>query len=296
MELFLGTALWGWGVEEREAHSLLDLFYERGGRRVDAAVNYPINGDPDAFGLANRYISRWLKANPAAEMSIYLKIGAVDNSGSPRTALTPTDMLLSVELAGGLFGERLWGLAIHWDNSTDAKVVSETAGTLAELHQTGFEIGFSGIAEPDLYAAALRPLSDRCWIQVKENAATNKARQHYLPHFPDANYLAYGINMGGFKLKEAEETSSVSLRHVAPPAIVERVRDLVRQGGLFQPAPTNMNAFALALTWSNPALTGVILGPRRVDQLTASLDYLDELDASGERGAIHAAIRQQLWD
>jgi aryl-alcohol dehydrogenase-like predicted oxidoreductase len=47
VQLLLGTAMWGWTVSRPTCFDLLDTFYAAGFRQVDAAVNYPINKNPD---------------------------------------------------------------------------------------------------------------------------------------------------------------------------------------------------------------------------------------------------------
>ena len=38
--IFLGTALWGWGVNQKEAFNLLDHYYNLGLRHIDTALIY----------------------------------------------------------------------------------------------------------------------------------------------------------------------------------------------------------------------------------------------------------------
>ena len=54
------------------------------------------------FGKAAA-VSEWLRANRPDNVSVLYKIGAVDNMGSSTTALTPSDIVLSTELARGRF-------------------------------------------------------------------------------------------------------------------------------------------------------------------------------------------------
>ena len=292
--ILLGTALWGWAVDEREAHALLDTFAAAGGRLVDAAVNYPINGKPSDFGRANSMIERWLRSRRPDGFKIFCKIGSVDNSGSAETALMASNVLLATELARSRFSDWLFGVGIHWDNREDLAEISETLSVFKQLSEEGFVVGFSGVARPDLYAAAAPELAHRWWIQVKENAESSEARARYEPHFPDATYIAYKINMGGVKKEEAVTGSSLDLRGIKTPPVAARLRAFLNEPHGLLPRPQTMNELALMMSWANPALHGVILGPRNVDQLTQSLVSWDHLNREADAHAIRRQIQPLL--
>lgn len=292
MDVFLGTALWGWGVDRATVFRLLDRYYESGGRLVDTAANYPINGSVSDFGAAPRLIRDWLAANPGVQLGVLHKIGSVNNLGGPETALTPSDLFVSTELASGLYGSSLATISIHWDNRDSADEISATVETLLKLADEGFEIGFSGVKRPDLYRQACGDRYADWRIQVKENAATQAARDHYTPHFPKARYIAYGINMGGIKLTPPETASSVELRGVQELPIADALRAIMVDADQFEPRPESLNHLALALTWSNPALSGAILGSRNLNQLNDNISFVSELEAVTDL----AGLRQQLLD
>ena len=296
MHIFLGTALWGWGVDRKDALSLLDQFYESGGRFVDAAVNYPINKRAEDFGLSAKYLSEWISANPGADLGVLYKIGSVNNLGGPETALGEADIFLSTELASGLFGDALSIVSLHWDNRDDAEDIARTAQALARVEREGYQVGLSGVARPDLYAKAGQLSGSRIWIQVKENAATNEARLKYQAAFPDAKYIAYGINMGGVKLDPPAEGASVALRGVSEPPVAQTLREIIAKPDGLHPKPATLNHLALMQTWVNEALSGVILGPRSTAQLKDSLDFIKAIESIGEISRLRKILYERLTD
>lgn len=284
---WLGTALWGWGVDAREAHAMLDAFAAGGGRHVDAAVNYPINARPADFGAANRILAAWLTANPGT-LAVSCKIGALDNSGGNRENLGASAVAVATELLGAAFGEALWGVGVHWDNREDEGALAETLGALRALRKEGLELGLSGVRRPDLYAALAPDLADAWWVQVKDNAATKEAQARYAPHLPDARYLAYGINMGGVKARPSERAdASLALRGLAEPETADALRALVGESfaGL---TARDLNDLALMRVVADDRLAGCILGPRDAHQLKRSLEVWRE--ANDRRDALRAYL------
>ena len=279
--LALGTALWGWGVDRGEAHRLLDTFASSSGRVVDTATNYPIDSNPAHHGLACRWIAEWLRGNGGG-VAVLAKFGAVDNLGGPETRLDPASVREDEARLRELFGPSLAAMAIHWDNRgdnpPDSDAIAATAAEMARLHASGLSIGFSGVRHPRLYLAAAPGLCDHWWIQVKENLLTDQARRHYSSAFPGASYLAYGINMGGVKVSEPVPGSSAALRRLSrPEAQVARMAAFLESDHGLRPEPRDLNGLALAAAYHNPALSGVILGPRNTRQLQESLAFWREL-------------------
>ncbi len=280
--LVLGTALWGWGVDRTTAYQLLDQFVALGGRVVDTAANYPINKRPEDFGIAKDWIANWITSNGMDLLSVLVKIGATDNMGGAQVDLGRPFILHSERLFRDAFGADLAALAVHWDNRGDseADAIAETVNTLMELKNTGLSIGFSGVRHPEIYLKAAPMLAGEWWIQVKENVMTDAARLHYWKAFPDAYYLAYGINMGGVKLDRPAENSSVALRSISrPDALVDQLSAFLRSDHGLNPAPADLNELALLNGYCNPALSGIIAGPRTVQQLEKTMHFWKMLKA-----------------
>ncbi|MCR9135642.1 MAG: aldo/keto reductase [Alphaproteobacteria bacterium] len=277
----LGTALWGWGVERSTAFEMLDEYAAAGGRLIDTATNYPINKNADSFKLAAMWLSEWMRANSGTGVKVFVKIGSTNNLGGTKALLTPSFIDLSAELWEGQFGDALGGLAIHWDNRSNRDDIAATLESFRGLLRQGLEIGFSGVQWPDIYASEGQDLLESWWIQVKDNPRTHTAREFYTKCFPDARYLAYGINMGGVKLDESPGIdSSLTLRQISEPReIVERIKGFINSSHTLRPAPKSLNDFSLATCFFDPNLSGIIIGPRNTGQLKSSLEYWNNLAA-----------------
>ena len=194
--LVLGAARWGSRIDKKTVFNLLDKFVESGGRYVDSSKNYPINGVTDDFGLANRFLSEWISHNPNAQLDIFLKLGAVDNSGGPLSDLTSKTIQRDFHIHQQLFGEFLGGVGVHWDdrNGEDLPQIKETIQQFEQFHGLGFRVGLSGVNEKERYSQLSPNLRDVWEIQVKETVEDRKARDAYAEFFPNATFLAYGIS------------------------------------------------------------------------------------------------------
>lgn len=278
----LGTALWGWGVNKPEAFRILDHFAECGGTVVDVATNYPINKVASDYGLALEYISGWIKSRHHKGLQVILKLGALDNQGSSQFDLSRDRIARIVDEADKKLGESLFCVSVHWDNRgqrlDDYVGIEETAKELQELSASGFEIGLSGIKNPAAYQKCLDLCPGDLWIQVKENLLTHEARDNYELVFPDAKYLAYGLNMGGLKIDENRPESSKQLRNITYPAwLVDSIRRFLNENDLY-PAVRTVSDLTLFHAFCNSRLSGVILGPRTRAQLKEALDFWDCLN------------------
>lgn len=287
--LLLGSAMWGWSVEESAVFDLISTFSERGGIWIDTAVNYPINKNPSEFGRAIQFISTWLARSGGGETAILVKVGAKENTGSDRSDLSPDALWSEVARLRRLLGGALRNVSIHWDNRGDGAHdrvrINETLSVLRDLHSEGLEIGLSGVRFPLLYREEAPDLGDKWWIQVKENVLTAEARERYRAHFPNAKYLAYGINMGGFTFDRREARGSAMLRGLEfTDEAVNEVRKKMNAALKTTPAPTTLHDFTLLNAYRSEGLSGVIVGPRTVSQLRAVMDYwslLDEVNGAG---------------
>ncbi|WP_277588018.1 aldo/keto reductase [Pseudomonas chlororaphis] len=283
--LVLGTALWGWGIEESSAYQLIDTFVSKGGQIIDTASNYPINKRREDFSLAIRWIENWVKSNPNTGLSVIVKIGAIDNSGSPDTDLSPSNIISTASDLRDRLGQELSCISVHWDNrggdEYDLISIEKTLDAMSNLHQSGLGVGLSGIKFPALYYQAKPEMADSWLIQVKENFITCKAREDYYPYFPNAKYLAYGANLGGIKASPAEKNSSAELRKIVhSKTLIEKLTHFLDSKHTLVPRPVTLNDLALAFTFANPALCGLIIGPRNTEQLLNTLDYWDSLNST----------------
>jgi hypothetical protein len=152
------------------------------------------------------------------------------------------------------------------------------------------EIGFSGVRYPDLYREEAPELCSAWWIQVKENGLTQDARIRYQSIFPDARFIAYGINMGGIKADPPSALSSVALRNIArPDSLMLELDQALSQAQLEAVPPSNLNELALRQAYLNRLLSGIIVGPRNLEQLDSTMNYWRALDRifspAGTRGS-----------
>ncbi|MFG0631967.1 aldo/keto reductase [Pseudomonas sp. xss_2] len=276
--LVLGTALWGWGVGRQEAFGILDSFIENGGSLIDTATNYPINQSRCDFGLSLKWLEEWVRSNQGAAVSVLVKIGSIDNSGGSSIDLTEATITATVANLQQRLGDALSCVSVHWDNrgsgEGDLRLIEQTVSAFTALEASGLSVGLSGIGYPEHYLNANPALSDKWIIQVKENFATQDARSNYSKYFPKAKYLAYGINLGGVKLQSAQPDSSLSLRSIKPPAgLVDQLSIFLNSKHGFEPTPNSLNELALAFSYVNAALSGVIVGPRNIQQLVSTMEY-----------------------
>lgn len=269
--LILGTALWGWGINKKDAFSILDKYIEYGGRYVDCATNYPINGITEDYGLALKWLTEWISIN-STKLFVIVKIGSIDNLGSPSYDLSNSRLLSLYEDLKQNFGESLGCISIHWDNRSEDKYfdfVKSTVFALQELRNKGISIGLSGIKCPQFYADAAPKLINDWIIQCKENFLTQESRQNYQQFFPNAQYYAYGINMGGFKISEDEQSVSAKIRKISYP---NRLKDIMgnslRDKVVQDLGLENINDLNMAFIFINPIYSGIIIGPRTEDQMS----------------------------
>lgn len=273
--LILGTALWGWGVEKADAFAMLEEYVAWGGKWVDTAVNYPINGVPEDHGLALAWIGEWLRTNPQSNVKVWVKVGAIDNFGSQAHNLSASAVYASEKLIRDIVVDALGCIAIHWDPRQDPDAIAETVSALRELALKGLAVGLSGIERPDLYARTAPDLADQWRIQVKENIATNAARTHFERSLPSARYVAYGINLGGRLLQShGSYRSSSSLRGLDPLS-KETLGAVIALGRSTTPQAESVPQLALLHTACNSSLDGVVIGPRTTAQLLATLRWWD---------------------
>jgi hypothetical protein len=275
-ELILGTAMWGWGTDQREALSILDRFVSRGGSRVDTAVNYPIDREPSHWGLALDYICEWVRINGPV-IHVNLKVGALDNSGAARQCLEPIFLSRQVDQQLQRLGNALHMVSVHWDNRDegDESAILDTLGYFRQLNGAGIEIGLSGVRQPQLYASLAPDLKDKWVIQAKCHKFIDDSLR-YRSSFPENPCWAYGINAGGMK-PETTPGSSFRLRGI--PVNEDWLRQLSHELENTDaiPKPESYHHLALMHIWQHPGIRGVILGPRNGPQLGDTLAFWERL-------------------
>ena len=272
-KLILGTALWGWGIDKKQAFLMLDFFVSFGGRYIDCATNYPINGRNKDYGLALKWLQEWIRINKI-KLFIIIKVGSIDNLGSPFYDLSKNRVLSLYEEMKLNFGESLWCISVHWDNRNNDKdftIVQETVNVFKELRNNGVSIGLSGIKRPELYFKSMPELSSNWIIQCKENFLTQDARLKYQQFFPNAEYYAYGINMGGLKLLENEKSVSAKIRKIDySNSLKNIIADSLKNKNIIDFGFNCVNDLSMAFIFFNTLYSGVIIGSRTVEQLSST--------------------------
>ncbi len=280
--LILGTALWGWGIKKNDAFAILDKYVECGGEYIDCATNYPINTNIKDYGLALKWLKEWIYINKT-KLFIIVKVGSLDNLGSPLYDLSKKRILYLYKNLKQDFGESLECISIHWDNRSEDKdfeLVQDTISALRELKDEGLSIGLSGIKNPQLYANIAPDLIDDFVIQCKENFLTQDARLNYQKYFPYATYYAYGINMGGFKASGKETSVSASIRKISyPDELRNIITNSLNSSILKDIKLEGINDLNMAFIFLNPVYSGIIIGPRTSKQMSSTYESWKRLMA-----------------
>ncbi|WP_198381404.1 aldo/keto reductase [Roseomonas sp. KE2513] len=286
----LGTAMWGWTVGRDQAFALADTFHAIGGRWFDTASNYPIDGNPDHFGLAEHWLADWFTSR-GADGQVIVKVGALLNDGSNACDLSPAGLRARLDAARDRFGTSLGVFSIHWDERDNLAEIEGSVEVLRQAAAAGYGIGLSGIRHPHLYAEALGELGWGCWVQVKHNVLSSHALAHYEALHDRGRFLAYGLNAGGLKLGTVyQENNSAYVRDTAAGSDLSRFEAMLQSWKGIQLLPTTFNELALAYAGLNPRISGVLLGPSRTEQLTESMNFLGRLDRIRE----DASVRERL--
>lgn len=296
--IVLGSAMWGWTSPKKDVFSLLDSYHESGYRLLDQANNYPINGLSKDHGLGLKWLSEWLDLNSSKSFEVIVKIGSVNNIGSPDNDLSPKGIEDAYWKLKEQLGDSLACISIHWDDRIGDNDYDQILSTLEALNRLakldGCRLGFSGIRSPKLYADFFSENSVKPIIQVKENILTSRNRTYYSGYFDDANYLAYGINLGGSR--NSKEDLNIVGRGMAQPQPLINSFDKLLQSSLINPAPKNHYDIALYLTYVNAALSGVIIGPRNSEQLYQILEFWNKLELNSDNLMTYSSLKSVLCE
>lgn len=289
--LQLGTAQWGWTVSRDEAFRLMDAWLAAGYRHIDAATNYPINKNPADFRASENILLEYIRAHGIQDLSITMKIGALDNMRSPDINLSPSFILMMSEEYKRLFGKNLHGIMLHWDNRPDLPEVRSSLEALSTARRTlDIQPGLSGIKYPEVYATANRELGLTFDIEGKHNVLYSDLPRYvpYFPFIPEGNndragvahrFFAYGINAGGIKLEGPYPAGSTYLARGGDPEVLastlERIRNNLPGWNLafVRPPVRTMNHLGLIFAGLDANVNGIVLGLRSVAQLQETLDF-----------------------
>lgn len=284
--LLLGTAMWGWTLSAKQCYSLLDQFYELGGRTVDCATNYPINKKGADFRAAEKILANWIKANAISDLEIMMKIGSVNNLFTPENNLSPSFLLLNADYYQTLFGKNLSCLMIHWDNRDQVQNIEQSLVVLLQLRESGLTIGLSGIKYPAVYREVLSKHDlPKLAIQCKHNLIYSDL-DRYQPLHDYGNFIAYGINGGGVKLNKNNYSSQASLlarggQHKQHSSLVQAINNCLLEfskNAANRLVPNSMNQLGMLYAAYHPFITGILLGCSKEQQLLDSWEWAKMMD------------------
>ncbi|MCI5083049.1 MAG: aldo/keto reductase [Saprospiraceae bacterium] len=278
-QLILGTAMWGWTCPKEQCFELLDTFYQEGFREVDAATNYPLNGNTDQFRLSENILKEWIDTHGVRDLKVMIKVGSLTNVRTPENNLTKSFLLMMLDEYRFLFGESLDTYMIHWDNRDNKTEIQESLEAMQIAAEHGLRIGLSGIKHPKIYQALNQDFGFDFRIQIKHNLLQS-AYAHYAPFHGQTRFITYGINAGGIKLdiSEYHEQSSLKARGgnvEAEAPIVAKLRPIIAQANkrTDRPQITNFNHCGMTYAFHSPDISGILLGTSRTTQLQQSITF-----------------------
>lgn len=287
MRLLLGTSMWGWNISKTTAYKLLDTFYKAGQRQVDTATNYPINKNAADWRKAESILAEWIKAHGINDLGIWVKVGSLDNLMSPRHNLTPSFLYLVQDYYQNLFYSNLHTLGIHWDNRIDEKKIHATFKALASFQKAGFQLGFSGVQRPDIYAKANQDYRFKFRIQLKNNLLHSDYDRYPQFHNQGHEFIAYGINAGGLKLQTSRyrTQSYLKMRGGDPTQIhplIPQIQSVIDRANQCQERPpiTTFHEVSLLNNFYQKEIDGVLLGASSKEQLEVSLKFVKLLETT----------------
>lgn len=281
----LGTAQWGWTVNQSTAFQILDFWVAAGFNAVDIATNYPLNRNPADFRAAEKILAVYCDTAGKPPLRITMKIGALDNMRGPTPNLSPSFIRMMGMEYRRIFGAHLDCIMLHWDNRDDEAEIRASLEALADLQRDwGIRPGLSGIAHPEVYARACAGLDLEFDIQVKHNVLQSDLAR-YKPLMNGKNrFFAYGLNAGGVKLDAQYSDDSTFLTRGGDAAkFADRIEWLQSRlsdwnTAFVRPPLKTMNQIGLLNAVYNVDLQGIILGVSSVTQLVGSLDFYKDLE------------------
>ncbi|WP_158589081.1 aldo/keto reductase [Alginatibacterium sediminis] len=273
----MGTAMWGWSVDEAEALKILDIFYSAGGRYIDTAFNYPINTDPRKLSFSSKLISCWLRTRKVADLKVIFKFGSVDNSLGTPPNLTESYIESMYEFANNRFGGNIYSMMIHWDDRKNRSEISSTLDKLKNISsQFSFRVGLSGIKEISLYQTAL--------VDLKLIDIDHQVKHSFLMDdvdsfsFSSCRLWAYGISGSGLKLDETEYRRDSYVKLVRPASFhseqfrrvnVDLVREFIENSNLVD----NLYEYSMLVKEKDERFFGYIVAPSSSNQMKKICEF-----------------------
>jgi aryl-alcohol dehydrogenase-like predicted oxidoreductase len=276
----IGSApeLFGQGESREEAFALMDAAWAAGVNVVDTAASY-------GGGRSESWVGEWRSERGAPVVlstKVYWSV-----SGDPSDRGLSRDRILR-ELQGSLERLRAERVDMYLTHEPDEETpIAETLGALDEVARAGVvgAIGASNLDGAGLQEAL--ETSDRLglarfgWVQNEYSLLRRGAEEEVLPicereglGFTPFSPLAGGWLTGKYRRGEAYPSGSRMTLRPDPYA------DLVNDGTFraleefsAEAAARGVEPATLAVAWvlGHPQVTGVVVGPRRPEQLSSAL-------------------------
>jgi aryl-alcohol dehydrogenase-like predicted oxidoreductase len=269
-------AFFGQGETRDQAFALMDAAWAAGITTFDTADAY-------GGGRSETYVGEWIASRRPEGLVLTTKTFNPMEEGADH-GLAPTRIRRQLESSLQRLGVERVDLYLCHDWDPDVPI-AETAGALEELRVAG-TIGAYGLSNVD--GTQLREAlaaGDFAWVQNSYSLLDRGAEREVLPlcrgrglGFTPFSPLAGGWLTGKYRRgAEAPAGSRMTMRpepyeHLRTDAVFDGLEALEREG---DPA-------TLAFAWllAQPAVTAVVVGPRRPEHLEPALRALDtEIDA-----------------
>jgi aryl-alcohol dehydrogenase-like predicted oxidoreductase len=280
----LGTAMWGWSVPENECHSMLEIFYENGGRFIDTASNYPLNGLLEHRYAAELILNNWLTVNGISDMKVIYKIGSISNQRTSENNLNPQYLEKEINRIS-IKSDVIKSFMIHWDNRQNHEEILETLQFLKKYcTDKQITLGFSGIKNLDALKSCLNEIGQKEFLmEVRHNFVSSDLRRH-LECFDNLKptYFAYGISAGGLKLDEADYSRNSYVKLVRDSnyhnlymgeELKSRLEKIIQNNKSVQ----NIYHISMLYNYKNKNISGIIVGPSTKDQLNDIINFWSKI-------------------
>lgn len=272
-------AFFGAGETEPEAHALLDAAWEAGITTYDTADAY-------GGGRSETYLGRWLAGKgPDVRERIVLTTKTFNPmSDGADHGLAPDRIRLQLESSLGRLGVDTVDLYLAHEMDPDVPV-AETIGAFAELAETGKLRAYGGSNVDAAWLEEALRHGEPAWVQNSFSLLERADERDALPVCVRAGlgYTPYGPLAGGWltgKYRRGEEAPAGSRMTLRPEPYEhlhdDRVYDALEAfEARARDRGTTPAALAIAWLLAHPAVTAVVIGPRRPDQLRPALEALD---------------------
>lgn len=276
--------MWGWSISRITAFQLLDTFYSQGGRYIDTASNYPINGICEDYSLALNFIEEWSKLNGIFDLKVIYKVGSTVNINTTEINLSGENIRRESEIARSKLDSNLYSMMIHWDNRTNYDEVFITLDELSKQCKIlNCRVGISGIKDVLLYKKIFDSMLLSCLdIEVKSNFLV-RGESHYSGFKSDGTKIwAYGISGSGLKLNENEyrKDSYVNLtrsKSFHDDSLNHELKCTLQSIISKHPQINNLYQLSMVLSELNYNLYGYLVSPSNVSQLTDILNFKQKI-------------------